>query len=96
MPNSHWPTLSRFSQISLIAVPTISTPATTWATTDQVRSVNARAGVPNSGLRDSNSVNTTGSAASAITTPAMIRAAVPRACEVSPINSGHRGNTKKK
>ena len=43
--------MSRLSQISLIAVPTISTPASTCATIEEVCRVSANWGVPYSGLR---------------------------------------------
>ena len=43
MPNSHWPTLSMDSQISLIAVPMINTAANTCSAIDDVRSVSASA-----------------------------------------------------
>lgn len=74
----------------------INNPASTCATIEATRSDNASCGVPSSGLRVRNRVNTTGSAASATSTPATIRSAVPSECVVSPISSGQRGNTKKK
>jgi hypothetical protein len=72
----------------------ISTPASTWATIDQVLMDSANCGVPSSGLRVRSWMNTTGSAARPISAPVTIRIAVPNVWEVSPINSGQRGNTK--
>ncbi len=74
----------------------MSTPASTWATIEATRMDSAICGVPNSGLRVRSRVNTTGSAASATSAPVTMRSAVPNECAVSPINSGQRGNTKKK
>ena len=96
MPNSQRPALSRLSQISLIAVPTMSTPASTCSTIDDVRRLSAICGVPSSGLRVRSSVKTTGSAARPIRAPVTMRSTVPRVWEVSPLNSGKRGRTKKK
>jgi hypothetical protein len=96
MPNSHAPTLSMLSQISLIAVPMISTPANTCSAIDVVRSLNASCGVPNSGRRVRSSVNTTGSAARPIRAPVTMRNTVPSVWEVSPSSSIQRGKTKKK
>src|SRR6478752_541396 len=96
MPKSQRPAVSTFSQISLIAVPMISTPASTCSPIDKVRRLSASAGVPNSGLRVRRSVNTTGSAARPITAPVTMRSAVPSVWLVVPISSGHRGSTKKK
>ena len=96
MPNNHCPALSRLNQISLMAVPTISTPASTCSTIDDVRRRRASCGVPNSGRRVRSSVNTTGSAASPMSAPVTMRNTVPSVCEVSPESSHHRGKTKRK
>ena len=96
MPNSHWPALSRLIQISAIAAPMISAPASTCSAIDEVRSVRASCGVPNSGLRVRSSVNTTGSAARPISAPVTMRSTVPRVWRPSPGSSGQRGSTKKK
>ena len=74
----------------------ISAPASTCSAIDDVRSVKASCGVPNSGRRVRSSVNTTGSAARPIRAPVTMRSTVPSVWEVSPSSSGQRGNTKKK
>ena len=64
--------------------------------TDQVRKLSASRGVVNSGWRVRSWVNTTGSAAIPTRTPQTIRRINPSVSDVSPINSGQRGRTKKK